>query len=343
MKPKKVIAYMAAPALLTFGLIMILSLQVKAPQINRSNASNNCEFNSENEVTVSPTGPCTQLSDALNSISTQEHVTIKLQRGTYTSSSSNTLQNMNVTVEGDHTASNSDIRLLLTGNLHITNSVVSLSWITIDGDSTDALIRADDNAKLAILDSKITNKNGPVIAANNATQVLIDSSYISDSKTGIIADSVSDLQITNSQFVKNDTHILLSQTKSLVSRDLFMQSNKNAISLVYPGKTVIEETTIADSKQSAIYTSSDVGSNITVNKTLFISNEIAVDSTLPITGTTNNFWKNNVNEKEALLSHTNLDPNVGIFYCLKSGSPMILSDTSFIGYPRFNNPICSEE
>jgi peptide methionine sulfoxide reductase MsrB len=343
MKRKKVIASFTISALLTFGLIMILSLQVKAPQIARSNASNNCQFNNELEVTVSPSGPCTELSDALDSISTGDHVTIKLMSGTYTTSSATRLNTINVTIEGDHTVSNSDIRLLLTGSLDVTNSIVSLSWITIDGDSTNALIQADDNSKLSVIDSKITNKNGSVIAAQNATQVLVDSSYISDSKTGIIADSVSDLEITNTQFVKNEIHLLLSQTNSILSKNLFMQSAKNAISLVYPGKTLIQETTISDSKQAAIYTSSDTGGTITVNKTLFISNEIAVDSTLSLTGSNNNFWKNNVDEKEKQITHTSVDPKVGIFYCLKSGSPMILSENNFIGYPRFNNPICTEE
>lgn len=343
MKRKKVTAILVAPTLLTFALVMMLSLQVKAPQITRSSASNNCLFNSEFEVTVSPTGPCSELSDALDSISTKEPVTIKLQSGMYTVSSEKRLTNVNVTIVGDHTVSNSDIRLLVTDSLHLTNSIVSVSWITIDGDSADALIQADDDTKLSVVDSKITNKSGAAIAAYNATQVLIDSSYISDSKTGVIADSVFDLQITNTQFVKNDTHLLLSQTNSTISKNLFMQSSKNALSLVYPGKTTIEETTVADSKQAAIYTSADSGSTISVNKTLLMSNEIAIDSSLPITGANNNFWKNNVDEKEEQLSHTSVDPKVGIFYCLKSGSPMILSDTNFIGYPRFNNPICTEE
>lgn len=343
MKHVRVWTLLAAPAVLAFSLLMILSLQIAAPTINRSSAAGNCFLDDDNQVVVTKDGPCTDLEAALGSINTSSQATIFVNRGTYTISHQINLDNMNVVIEGNQSDSNTDIQIQMTSNVRLTNSVLSLSWVSVVGDSKSALFDVSENAKIKVFDSKLQNKSGTVVAAQQATEVFVENAYIGDSVTGITTDKTPSVIINNSQFVKNTDHVQVTQSNLTFTNNLLVQSANNAVSLIYPEKTTIEGVTIADSKKIGLYIYGDVPTKIDVSKTLFVQNGAALDSTLEVTGGDNNFWKNDVDQTNETLSHLNLDPKTGIFYCLLKGSPMILGNENFIGYPRFNSPLCTEE
>ena len=343
MKHVRVWTLLAAPAVLAFSLLMILSLQIQAPTINRSSAAGNCFLDDENQIVVRPEGPCTDLEAAINSVNTNNQATIYLDRGTYTISHPVKLNNQNIVIQGNQSEINTDIQIQMTSHLELTNSVLTVSWVSVVGDSKTALFNVIDNAKIKVLDSKLQNKNGTVLSSQLSTEVLVENSYIGDSVTAISADKTASVIVTNSQFVKNKDHIQATQSNVSLSKNLFVQSSNNGLSFIYPLETTIEETTIADTKKTALYIYGDIADTLTVNKTLFVQNGVAVDSSLRLTGNNNNFWKNDVDQTNEILSHSSQDPKTGIFYCLLKGSPMILGNESFIGYPRFNSPLCTEE
>lgn len=309
-------------------------------------------------ILVSRNGGCTNLQDAINSV-TEGNVTIKIEPGTYNIPDSGNSFSLSVVNKNNLTITSlsnaEEVTLNFTNNrggISIQGSTGEIRMIDIVGKTSNGLIQVNQSSGFRFIYGKFSDETASTIQIRDSSDVSIANSEIKSSATGIDLVNTNNVIISGNKISNSVNGVALSSSNGAIRFNLFLDNAERSIYTTGKGIVEIKGNTITSTNVLGLRPAIDITAPIgnDVNQLTLTQNIVAHNSggglqiSDPAKVATkvelNDFWANStnfINTGNYISTNGNIsaDPLFGDGYCLKDRSPAIYGDAKegeFMGH-----------